>query len=60
MDFFLFNDMSFFSKTLRVTKLAVQFGCFAHAFNQYVAEVTWVNIQVTYISDKTKKKKKIC
>ncbi|KAI7889022.1 peptidase S24/S26A/S26B/S26C [Mucor mucedo] len=33
--------MGFFPKLLRVTKFAVQFTCFAHAFNQYVAEVTW-------------------
>ncbi|KAG2235030.1 hypothetical protein INT48_008953 [Thamnidium elegans] len=33
--------MSRFSKVLKVTKLGLQFACFAHAFNQYVAEVTW-------------------
>ncbi|RCH90023.1 IMP1 inner mitochondrial membrane peptidase-like, partial [Rhizopus stolonifer] len=26
---------------LRGAKYAFQFGCFAHAFNQYVAEFTW-------------------
>lgn len=34
--------MSRFSKVLKVAKLGLQFACFAHAFNQYVAEVTWV------------------
>lgn len=34
--------MGFFFKSFQFTKLALQFGCFAHAFNQYVAEVTWV------------------
>ncbi|GAA5795049.1 hypothetical protein HPULCUR_000400 [Helicostylum pulchrum] len=33
--------MSRFSKVLKVAKLGLQFACFAHAFNQYVAEVTW-------------------
>ncbi|KAI9355885.1 peptidase S24/S26A/S26B/S26C [Pilaira anomala] len=33
--------MGFFYKALRITKIGLQFGCFAHAFNQYVAEITW-------------------
>lgn len=48
--------MSYIPKILRVTKFAVQFTCFAHAFNQYVAEVTWVKNEGTFFfSLKTKK-----
>ncbi|KAI8976795.1 peptidase S24/S26A/S26B/S26C [Pilobolus umbonatus] len=29
------------SRLLRRTKYVIQFACFAHVFNQYVAEITW-------------------
>lgn len=41
--FYILETMGLFYKAFRFSKLAVQFGCFAHMFNQYVAEVTWVS-----------------
>jgi hypothetical protein len=47
--------MSFFQRygpaTLKGAKMAFQFACFAHCFNQYVGQITWVSKK----ENKTKK-----